>query len=371
MAILPNVSTTLESRTLTAVATLSRTILPTDRFAFYLIKDGEIIWRGPYSESNSISCELADAGTYAIKVFLSTDDRKTTRTSEPIYYRGEDAPAQEPYPTGIESGPILTKSAMPSGVLGAFERQDRALYRVETQLAELRGLLQQIHRIETQSKDGTSREMEALAQLYALIKPELPMPISGWWAMSPLGLFAVVETMVRHAIRSVIEVGSGTSTVWIAYALRQLGDGHVIAFDHDEHFAARTRELLAQHNLSEYATVLQRPLIHHVIGNEEYKWYDLGEEFRPDAPAGLLLVDGPPGNTGERARYPALHFLRDALADDAWVMLDDYQRADERAVVKQWQNDFPNLTLHPTLSRDQALLQLGSNSSGQRSKKKS
>lgn len=55
-------------------------------FAFYLIKDGEVVWRSRYSSSDRIFCRLEHAGTYELKAFVKNDDFKNSYKSAPVDY---------------------------------------------------------------------------------------------------------------------------------------------------------------------------------------------------------------------------------------------------------------------------------------------
>jgi hypothetical protein len=57
----------------------------------------------------------------------------------------------------------------------------------------------------------------------------------------------------------------------------------------------------------------------------------------------MLVIDGPPGGTGPRARYPAGPLLFPRLTSGAAVFLDDAQRKDERETVSQWFREYPDL----------------------------
>lgn len=51
----------------------------------------------------------------------------------------------------------------------------------------------------------------------------------------------------------------------------------------------------------------------------------------------LVLVDGPPGDTGPLARFPALpHLLKQFSDHKIHLVLDDYDRAEEKAIAKKW-----------------------------------
>ena len=59
-----------------------------------------------------------------------------------------------------------------------------------------------------------SSEMEALTQLFQRIKPRAPMPSSARWALNPTGLLQLVWLIEQHRPGTIVELGSGTSTVW-------------------------------------------------------------------------------------------------------------------------------------------------------------
>ncbi len=56
-------------------------------------------------------------------------------------------------------------------------------------------------------------------------------------------------------------------------------------------------------------------------------------------PIDCLLCDGPPAYTGDAglARLPAVPVLREFLASEFTIMLDDIQRHHERRIAKAWQ----------------------------------
>lgn len=167
---------------------------------------------------------------------------------------------------------------------------------------------------------------------------DLPAPgrAKGWAATAETLLALVDEISRRPPGVSVLECGSGTSTLWLAAAVRELGAGAVVAVEHSPHYADETRRALARAGLQDWATVVVAELapaapdaVHRT------PWYDLDEGTVP-AGVDLLFVDGPPGGTGPRARYPAVPRLVDRLADGAVVVLDDTDRREEQEVVRAW-----------------------------------
>src|SRR6185295_577572 len=62
-------------------------------------------------------------------------------------------------------------------------------------------------------------------------------------------------------------------------------------------------------------------------------------------PIDLLVVDGPPGDVGDLARYPALPLLHERLSDNAVILLDDASRRDMRLILDLWLREFDNFDL--------------------------
>lgn len=227
--------------------------------------------------------------------------------------------------------------AVIAGPLVAFgvelRRQRRRLRRLE-------------RRVRTQHDTLTAelRQQRALIELAAGLGARAPLPPMTDWAVLPdLGRL-LVETVLDLRPGTVVECGSGTSTVLIAYALERLGRGHVVALEHDPAQAERTEELLRRHGVARWATVRRAPLMPHAVGGETFRWYDVGAEPLPER-IDLLFVDGPPGGVQPLARYPAVPVLRERLSPGAVVLLDDAARPDERAVAERWASELPDMAL--------------------------
>ena len=198
------------------------------------------------------------------------------------------------------------------------------------------------------------REFEATLQLFQGFTPRAPMPSSGDYALNPTDLLELLHLIRTRQPRLVLELGSGTSSVWIAYALEQAG-GRLISLDHDAGYAARTRAALAAHGLSGIAEVRDAPLTPVGIDGRDYPWYD------PETLADLhdidfVLIDGPPAATGADARYPAMHMIEKRLADRATIVFDDAGRSDEQAAMTAWTQAYEGLTREGELLGRHAVL---------------
>jgi Methyltransferase domain len=175
--------------------------------------------------------------------------------------------------------------------------------------------------------------------------PELP-----WsdWAMRPAAIALLVDEM-RVGRRRVVELGSGVSTVILARGARELG-ARIVSFEHDRAWAEEIRRLLRRERL-DVATVVDAPLteldtIALAVPSEPTlraprAWYELAA-VRGACPARieLLVVDGPA--TAEAPdvliRAPALPALRDRLAKECTIVLDDVSRPADRRTAELWRH---------------------------------
>ena len=194
-----------------------------------------------------------------------------------------------------------------------------------------------------------NRRLLDLVWLNSQLQPRRPLP-SWVGGMARVDLLAALLTVIRAEKPSrVLELGSGLSTLTIAYGLQAQGFGTLFSLEDVPAHAANTRRLLAEHGLTDYAIVLDAPLRPIQLDGESRGWYAL-RDLPVAAPIDLLLIDGPAGYLESSARYPALPMLRDYLADDAIVVVDDIDRPSERESLRRWLADFPELAHDESLS---------------------
>ena len=173
-----------------------------------------------------------------------------------------------------------------------------------------------------------------------LVTHHHPMPELGGWAATPSTMLWILDHVMSTPVRTIVECGSGTSTVWIATALeRRGGEGRVVALESSDRYAASTRAELERLGISDRATVLHAPLVDTAMPDgPSQPWFDLSGLELP-GPIDLLFVDGPPASVAPDARYPAFPLLADRLAPDAVVILDDTGRPAEDAIVERWSRE--------------------------------
>jgi predicted O-methyltransferase YrrM len=180
------------------------------------------------------------------------------------------------------------------------------------------------------------------------------MPSSGGFALNPTDLLELLHLIRTRKPRLVLELGSGTSSVWIGYVLEKTG-GKLVSLDHDATYAAQTRAALAAHGLSKIAEVRDAPLTPATIDGRDYPWYD-PETLSDLRDIDFVLIDGPPERTGADARFPALHMIEKRLADRATLVFDDATRKDELAALAAWTEQFDGLTREGELLGRHAVL---------------
>ncbi len=183
------------------------------------------------------------------------------------------------------------------------------------------------------------RQIESLFSLFSSLDIRHPLPPMRGWAISPDFASLIVSLIWSHRPRTVLEAGSGVSTLVTAYSLRTLGTGIVVSLDHEERFARATAENLKRHGLDDVARVVHAPLKETAIGGKTWLWYDTGR-LEEIGSIDLMIVDGPPTRLQDLSRYPALPVLFRLLSDDAVVVLDDGRQKDTRRLVKMWLREF-------------------------------
>lgn len=163
------------------------------------------------------------------------------------------------------------------------------------------------------------------------------------WAVAPEMAWWLYRQVVEHRYRTLVELGSGFSTLVLGEALKVTESGRLFSFEHDHDYYLKTRSMLEERGLEEVVHLIHAPLVVRTMGDEQHLWYDLDEAVLEKAFAGskidFLLVDGPPAATQSHARYPAYPIFAPYLHDRSLVVLDDGARADEQAIIARWLGD--------------------------------
>jgi hypothetical protein len=191
-------------------------------------------------------------------------------------------------------------------------------------------------------RDRSAKRTQDIVNLFAMVPIRSGIPPLGLWTASADLLVELVDRLVTERPATVVEGGSGVSTVVMALAAKEHGiPVKIVALEHQPAWAEHTRAMLERHGVGEYAEVRVAPLARTSIAEHETPWYD--EAALADLrDIGLLLVDGPPEGTGERARYPMVPLLKDKLAERCTILVDDTGRPGDADVVERWRPVLPD-----------------------------
>jgi hypothetical protein len=180
------------------------------------------------------------------------------------------------------------------------------------------------------------KDIRAAIELSRLGLPFTPWPQS---ALAPSALLTVINDVAINDRRTVVELGAGVSTIYLAKVIAGRG-GRLISVESDPAWAAVVRDLAGDARVGDALQMVEAPLERSEHSLDDGLWY--AEDRVLEAIAGcridLLLVDGPPahGPRTHLARYPALPLLKDFLADRCSIFLDDISRPGEREVAERW-----------------------------------
>ena len=168
------------------------------------------------------------------------------------------------------------------------------------------------------------------------------LPYTPNWSAAPDFLALIVDHVLTEKPATIVECGSGMTTLMLARACAINGNGHLYSLENGADYAANTRTAVAEHGLQEYSTVIHAPLIHHSVSDRDYQWYDLADLAVTHID--MLVIDGPPGFLQKHSRYPALPLLFQRLHAGSAVFMDDAARPDEQELVTMWQQTYPATT---------------------------
>lgn len=223
--------------------------------------------------------------------------------------------------------------------LQSLKHFDKVIENQGRLLTETRGLLRTL-------SDG-QREL-AITEGLSALNFRHPLFFGGWSIDAFLAreILRVIE--IRRP-KAVIELGSGTSTVFVATLLERLGlsETRHIAVDHLESYLDDTRRQLELSGLAGKTELWLCPLEEREPGGP--LWYGGLEARLGDQKLDLVLVDGPPGSLHPRSRQPALDRLKPNLGPDAVLLLDDASRDAEKAIVEAWRAAHPEFSIELNL----------------------
>lgn len=198
-------------------------------------------------------------------------------------------------------------------------------------------------------KNRVDRIRRDVGDIHGLVRlgpytQDLPLPMGGGWALTGDSAALLAREVLARKPGTILELGSGVSTLIIGQILKKTGQGRLLSIDHDPAWANQTRRYVEFLGLQDFVSVVEAPLKSIALGNQTYHWYDIpGSSLDGLGPIDLLLVDGPPQprDNPQAARYPAFPLLRERLSLKAMVFVDDSSRTTESDMVGRWMAEEP------------------------------
>ncbi|GAW95726.1 hypothetical protein [Colwellia marinimaniae] len=227
--------------------------------------------------------------------------------------------------------------------------------------------------------NNTVKQVESFIGVQSYLETgQLAMEYHGWPISSDVALF-LLGKIEKNNYDLIIEFGSGTSTQLFAKAINNhvkaqnshieddlafIGQdkrdsaelatlplelpNRIVTFEHNKKYYNKTKSELEANKLSHLVDLVHAPLIEMKIENEDYLYYScenklsqLAAIYAERTARILVLIDGPPGATGPLARLPAVPLLLNYLGKHQLdIVLDDYNRQEEKETVGRWKKQF-------------------------------
>lgn len=187
----------------------------------------------------------------------------------------------------------------------------------------------------------------SMAIVQSLLNNRPYLPINGG-ALRPFCLAYVLNEIIIGQRKSIIEFGSGMSTILIARLIKENNiSARFISVEHNKEWIGVLKSQLQNEGLSEIVEIIHTDL---VVGDTElgevtsYDFDKIKKEIF-NIKFDLIIVDGPPANTetSKYSRFPILLELRNHLFDDFCFLLDDAERSGEKKTINEYRRIYPTL----------------------------
>ncbi|WP_084442508.1 class I SAM-dependent methyltransferase [Termitidicoccus mucosus] len=163
-------------------------------------------------------------------------------------------------------------------------------------------------------------------------------PMRGW-AISPDAMAWILADLQERESPTVIEFGSGQSTIILATVLKQRG-GRLVSVEHDSGYLGAIQRQAKACNVTDVITFALAPL---VAMSPTCSSYDLTS--LPDCSIDLALIDGPPFTNGLLTRLVPLRWATTHLIKGGAIFLDDAARGNEQECLRQLRAEFPGINI--------------------------
>jgi len=178
----------------------------------------------------------------------------------------------------------------------------------------------------------------SIALLSGILRDYVPWTSS---AMKPGAVVKIINEVIINERRSIVEFGSGISTLYLAKVIKDLGFGRLVSIDHDESWIEKM-SLMVERVGGGGVSFVQAPLVKTSLALDDNVWYREADLLQSLSGLNfdLVVVDGPFAYKKpiRRSRFPAIPFLHNykLLSDSHVVFLDDALRSGEKDIMRRW-----------------------------------
>lgn len=140
------------------------------------------------------------------------------------------------------------------------------------------------------------------------------LPSQSKWLIQPDLCVCLIKLIQRCNLSSLIEFGSGFSTLLLSRTLsRHAPGGSLTSIENDPHFFDSTNLLVKENNLTN-VNLVYAPMVETEVG----EWYSIPVELK-DLQFDLILIDGP-----HNQRSNGLSFLQGVIHPNSIIIIDDF-----------------------------------------------
>ncbi len=209
-----------------------------------------------------------------------------------------------------------------------------------------------IQKLETKIDTAIDKRMNILTdeiELYIALQNSIihnmpPIHFYNWTIKADFALL-LSEKLKENRYDLIVEFGSGMSTILLGTLLKNKKyKTKLISFEHNKMYYDETLKKIRIYKLSKYIDLVYTPLTEYVYEKNKFLYYncnrklnEIKHNFSNNIKSIMVIVDGPPGSTGNIARFPALTHILNIFSDKSIdIFLDDYKREQEKLVVEEW-----------------------------------
>lgn len=161
-------------------------------------------------------------------------------------------------------------------------------------------------------------------------------------ALDPISLNLVLNDIAINTRKSIVELGSGISTLAIAQLLKMNQiEATFHSIEEDKAWANYLISCLEKEELSSYCTIHHVPV--QAASSHSPLWYDhniLDQLKREVSSIDCLLIDGPIAYAqGKQFIRQGAEYMFDAMTDRYAIFLDDTNRSGEADIVERWEKN--------------------------------